>query len=150
MNDNNLYIALKAYTEGEYDLASFAFTEITQADLEKIKENVDLVNKSKTAQKICVFWSDFDFVDDDEIAGADRDLFDKIASRVENDNNYRTILSKKEYDLLSFLPTLELNTDELQIYKDSDIRAFASTEHRELITIHTEFFNPFNLINIYA
>lgn len=146
---NNIYIAVQAYTDGAYNLTSFALTEITQTDLEVIKENTDLLTKSQTARKVCVTGSDFYFIDDEEVSGADNNLlFKKIVSRIESDNSDITILSKQEYDLLlASLPTLKLEADELQIYKDGSIRAFTSIEQGELINIYTESFNPLKLTN---
>lgn len=147
MTDNNLYIALKAYTEGEDQYSSFAIATISKQDLAMIQDNIEVVKQSKTALKICTANYLFDFVDDWEIAEQDQDLFDEIDNRIKSDNNFRTILNKQEYYRLSKLPKLKLMTCELQIYKDGDVRAFAYTNQMTPAIVDTEFFNPFNLTN---
>lgn len=146
----NLYIAVKTYTEGENEFTSLAIAKITPADLEVIKENVDLVNKSQSAYKICVSNPPFDFIDDNELCEADEDLVTEIDNRIRTDNNFMTILSKQEYERLSNLPALRLMTSETQVYKDGDTRGFAYTENLIPTIIYTEFFNPLNLTNLYA
>ena len=117
MTDNNLYIAINAYAEGEDQLSSFAIAKISKQDLEAIKENIDIVKQSKTALKICVESYLFEFVDDWEIAEKDKDLFDEIDNRIKSDKNFRTILNKQEYYRLSNLPVLRLTTRIVDIHR---------------------------------
>lgn len=141
----NLYIAIKTYTEGEQEFTSLAIAKITPADLEVIKENTDLVNKSKTAYKICLSNTFFDFLEHSELCQADEDLVTKIDNRIEKGSNFVTILSQQEYEHLSNLPSLRLMTGETQIYSDGEIRGFAYTKNFTPIIMYTEFVNPLNL-----
>jgi hypothetical protein len=146
MTDNNLYIALKAYTEGEDQYSSFAIATISTSSLAMIKENIEIVKQSKTALKICVESYLFEFIDDWNIAEVDAEFMNEIADKIESNNNFRTILNKQEYDRLSKLPVLRLATSELQIYKDGDVRAFAYTNQMTPAIVDTEFTNFQELI----
>lgn len=139
MTNNNLYIAVEANTKGENEVTSFAFGEITSQDLKVIKDELDTIKQSVNSSKICISKPFLSFVDDEEISDADKDFFLNICQKVEDGE---AVLTQIEYERLLKLPILDCNVDELQIYKNGDVRACGFTNHFISTFVHT---NPINL-----
>lgn len=138
MTDNNLYIAVKANTEGENEVTSFAFGEVTLQDLQMIKEEIGILKQSVNSSKICIFEPFLNFVDDDEISEADKDFFLDICEKV---GSSEAVLTQQEYEGLLKLPVLDCNVEELQIYKNGNIRACGFTNHFIVNVVHTNKIN---------
>lgn len=135
MTNNNLYIAVEANTKGENEVTSFAFGEITSQDLKVIKDELDIIKQSVNSSKICISKPFLSFVDDEEISDADKDFFLNICQKVEDSE---VVLTPTEYERLLKLPILDCDVDELQIYRNGDVRACGFTNQ---FFIHSDKIN---------